>query len=329
MSGIDEFLAGATAVAPVEDVTVAEEVSPSEAPPSSTEPSGVVEIITPSGIQIYYQAAPRRLYRIRLHADVVPEGDEEDYAEWREVVSCSKVTGILDKPGLVHWGEEIGVKGVQELLRQNFCDAENLKSWSTEMTRDLMKRKGLRTWQSRDKAADRGTSVHRALEGWAMSDGGELVSPEVFPQAEQGYVIGLNRFLSESGFVPTKSEVIVASLLHGLAGRFDLMGRIPEPVSLVTKLTKAGKEHRETVQPDSYLCDLKTSSGIYDEYHLQVAGYQGMCVESGYEKPNQTAILRVSVDGKYEFKQGVAEWLDFWWAKGLYDSLAAIKERVR
>ena len=217
--------------------------------------------------------------------------------------------------------------GVKALVERGYCNDENLKSWSVEMIRDVMKQKELRHWQRRDTAATRGTSVHKALEGWAMS--GDIVDPEIFPANEQGYVIGLNRFLADSGFVPLKSEVMVASLLHGFAGRFDLMGNIPEPVKISTKLTKAGIEHRELVQPDSFLVDLKTSSGVYNDHHLQVAGYQGACVESGYERPNQTAILRTSLDGKYEFKQGVAEWLDFWWCKGLFDSLLEIKERMR
>lgn len=326
MSGLDEFLAGATAVAPVEDVTVAEEVSPE---PESSEPKGVVEIILPSGIEVYFQQEPKRFYKIRLHPDAdgiePPEGSEDDFREWREVDSCSKVTGILDKPGLVHWAEEVGVSGVKTLVEKGWIGPAEIEKWSVEMIRDVMKTKGLRTWQTRDKAAGRGTSVHKALETWAMT--GSVMDPEAFPANEQGYVIGLNRFIEASGFVPLRSEVIVASLIHGLAGRFDLMGKIPEPVKLSTKLTKASIEHTSVVEPDSFLVDLKTSSGVYEEYHLQIAGYQGMTEESGYEKPNKTAVLRVSKEGKYEFVLGQADWLDFWFAKGLHDSLLAIKER--
>ena len=76
------------------------------------------------------------------------------------------------------------------------------------------------------------------------------------------------------------------------------------------------------MQPDTFLVDLKTSSGVYEEYHLQVAGYQGACVESGYEQPEPDRHpAQVTLDGKYEFVQGKAEWLDFWLCKGLYDSL--------
>lgn len=326
MSGVEEFLRGAAVAAPAPPAAPRNQPPPVE---ESTEPRGVVDIILPSGIEVHFEAEPRRHYRGRMHPDteLLPEQDEEVERAWRELVSCSTITKILDKPGLVHWGEEVGVAGVKALVERGYCDTENLKKWSVEMIRELMKEKQLRTWQSRDSAATRGTSVHKALEGWAMS--GSIVDPEVFPANEQGYVIGLNRFLSESGFVPMKSEVIVASLIHGFAGRFDLMGNIPEPVKISTKLTKAGIEHRSVVEPDSFLVDLKTSSGVYDDHHLQVAGYKGICRESGYEEPNQTAILRTSVDGKYEFRRGVGEWLDFWWCKGLYDSLAEIKERMK
>lgn len=327
MSSLEDFLQGAAAVAPERKPPAA--TTPVE--PESTEPSGVAEIILPSGIDLYFQEHPKRLYRARLHPDAVdfdaPADAGDDFRQWRELVSCSNITKILDKPGLVHWGETGGIEGVQELVRRGYIDKKELVEWSADAIKDIMKQKKLTAWHRRDKAGKRGTSVHKALEGWAMS--GEVLDPEVFPAEEQGYVIGLNRWIHDSGFVPLKSEVMVASLIHGFAGRFDLMGKIPEPVKISTKLTRTGREHTEMVQPDTFLVDLKTSSGVYEEYHLQVAGYQGICLESGYERPNQTAILRVSSDGKYEFVQGVSEWLDFWFCKGLHDALAGIKERAR
>jgi hypothetical protein len=341
MSDASSFLGGARrkAAPPPQDPTPAPVPSPESADAAAPaekdgqEPRGVTEVELPSGIQVYYQEGPKRLYRVRqlLQPDA-------EAANWVEVPSMSTVTKILDKPGLVHWGEKVGISLVQDLLRAGHVDLdfvlreepalEDLRDppwYAGEHLQEIGKQKELTNYYRKDAASKRGNSVHDALEGWAM--GGVLPDPDVYAEHERGYVQGLRAFLEESKFVAEKSEVIVASVEHRVAGRFDLTGRIPEPVNLVYHLTEKN-EKRKVFNPTSALVDLKTSKGVFGEYHLQTAGYKGCMVESGYEEPERGYILRVTKDGRYEFVDCAAEWLDFWWLRGLYDALQGIETRA-
>lgn len=76
---------------------------------TATEPYGVADVVSPSGLEIHYEAGPKRLYRIR---------DWGTEADWQEVPSVSTVLGVLDKPALVYWGNKIGVDGVLELVER-------------------------------------------------------------------------------------------------------------------------------------------------------------------------------------------------------------------
>ena len=73
---------------------------PDPGPSESQVPRGVAETVTPSGISIYFQAGPKRLYKLN----------------GKEVPSMSDVLSILDKPGLPFWGQRVGVKAILELV---------------------------------------------------------------------------------------------------------------------------------------------------------------------------------------------------------------------
>lgn len=84
--------------------------------PAVEEPWGVAQTVTPSGIEIYYQAGPKRLYRIRQ-----PVGLSEgmwEYSDWVDVPSASTVLQVLEKGGLSIWGQRVGTDGVLELVER-------------------------------------------------------------------------------------------------------------------------------------------------------------------------------------------------------------------
>jgi hypothetical protein len=326
MANLDSFLGTPKASTTTQQVasepqTVSE---PTQSEPEA--PKGVVEITLPSGIEVYFQAAPKRLYRLRASED----------EEWIEVPSMSEVTKILDKPGLVHWGEKVGINMVQVALREGWYDADFAKKtvgepgdWFTgKHLQEIGKTKRLTNYYMKDSAASRGTSVHKALEYWATS--GEMPNPADYDEIESGYVQGVVNFLKDSGVIPMMSEVMVGSINHRVAGRFDLLGNVPQDVEVYRHITEKGRgDKKSTLQSGTRIFDLKTSKGIYEDHMLQVTGYNGILKESGYpEAENVPSLVRVTDDGRYCVVDSLANWEDFWFARGLYDGIQRMKGKA-
>jgi hypothetical protein len=167
----------------------------------------------------------------------------------------------------------------------------------------------------RDQAGDRGNAVHKAFELWAET--GVLPVPDVYPEAERGYIEALIKFVEECKPVPVKSEVMVGSLEHGYAGRFDLLA-YQGGHEIVTHLTPK-KEKRGVIEPGLGLWDLKTSTGVYPEIHFrQLEAYERASVECGYQASDFRAVIHVCADGRYEVKVSNADFHDFWSVLDVY-----------
>jgi hypothetical protein len=162
----------------------------------------------------------------------------------------------------------------------------------------------------RDKAGDRGQSVHDAFEAWART--GLKPDPSIYPDEERGYVEGLLAFLADVPTIePIAAEVLVASAEHGFAGRYDIRFRTWQPHDVVVHRTpKRGATYRR-LAPGLYLGDLKTSKGIYASHARQLEAYEQASVESGYEPTEARGILHVAADGTYEFVRSWATFEDF------------------
>ena len=98
----------------------------------------------------------------------------------------------------------------------------------------------------RDRAADRGSDVHRIAEQIVRGQ-----SPEI-PEEIAPYVVAYQRFLKEWNPKFIAVEQMVGSLKHGYGGTFDCF-------------FKLGNE--------LWLGDLKTSTNVYAETALQLAAY--------------------------------------------------------
>lgn len=288
--------------------------------PPTPEPVGVVQSTTPAGIEIYYQAGPKRLYKIK------PSGLSEglwNYDEWREVPSVSQVLDVLEKGGLSWWGMKVGVEGLQTLLN---IEWEQLPvHWhlaSVEEIVALLTERKLTVNHVRDKAADRGTSVHKALEAFAET--GVVPDPKFYPENEQGYVAGLVAFINDAHPNTLSSELMVASAKHGFAGRFDWLAGLDFAEEVVVKTYPKKKPVRAAVS-GGWLIDLKTSKGVYSSYKLQTAGYEGALIECGYPAPDHKGILRVTEDGRYELVESHATFDDFLAVLKTYHVLQRLK----
>ncbi|GIV04009.1 MAG: hypothetical protein KatS3mg015_2839 [Fimbriimonadales bacterium] len=332
MSSLSDLIARKSSSAPLEEGSVpapggaSSPVSLLAEEPSSSgaqEPYGVSQVITPKGIGIYYQAGPKRLYRICLEVDQKPE-------VWVDVPAMSDILSILDKPGLPWWGMKVGVQGVASLwsmVKEGSVDEVNLlrslAEQDVEQIIALLTKHRLTVNHVRDQAGDRGQDIHDALELWASK--GIVPNPAVFGPENAGYVKGLKRFVIDSAAEPVVSEVMVASATLGFAGRFDLGAKIPDGARVVTKSHPKKKSVVEAVPGGTWLLDLKSSKGVYSSHHLQLAGYNLASDESYGVRYDHTGIIHVFPDGRYELVQGKARDEHFRTIKQAFDVMREIK----
>ena len=278
---------------------------------------------TPSGMEIVYEWAPKRLYRI----------------DGREVPSVTTVLNVLDKPGLPYWGMKVGIEGTLAMHNMGLLSSVPLgdqkvlatgednayKVAGVDEVLELLTKHKLTVNHVRDKAGDRGKAVHDALEVWAK-DG---VLPEVgmYPPAEQGYILGLLAFLSDVHPEPESQEVMVGSSEYGFAGRYDVRLRIPQDCQVVFHRTPVKGPQYATLKKGMILTDLKTSKGVYPSHHRQLEAYEQASIESGYEATAARGILHVGAEGTYEFVRSTACFDDFLAVLGVWKSDQRMKEK--
>lgn len=270
---------------------------------------GVTSVTTPSGIVVEYESQPKRLYRVN----------------GAEVPSVTTALDCLSKPALTWWGMKIGVAGVQTLISKRLihhgvmgptsgsqpCLIENdygsdghiYTVVSDDRIIELLTQYKLTVNHVRDAAGERGVTVHDALEKWAM---GGVINLDDYEGEEQGYVRGLLAFLEDSEIEPLACEVMVGSDEYGYAGRFDLRcasTNLMPTRAVVTKLFPVKAPKMDALPVGEGILDLKTSKGVYGSHFLQLEAYEHASKECGYAPTDWRAVLRVTPDGKYEFRQ--------------------------
>lgn len=334
------------AVAPSDDVAGSESVHAPGASQESApegEPEGMTAL-TPSGIEVYYQWAPKRLYRVRKALAYFPDkGETGAWSDWVEVPSVTTVLGCLDKAGLPWWGMKSGVEGFLELHERGLIremsgafgktalcvpgkgmTGSSMSPATVENVVGLLTEFKLTVNHKRDKAGDRGQSVHDAFESWANND--VWPQPDIYPETERGYVRGLIRFLEDAAIEPGGTEIMVGSIEHDYAGRYDLRAIMADS-DLVTKTYPRRVDKVETIEGGSFILDLKTSSGVYPTHFMQLEAYEAASVECGYTPTQGRAVIHVTADGKYEFVRSKATIDDFLAVKSAYDALESMKRR--
>lgn len=172
-----------------------------------------------------------------------------------------------------------------------------------EIVMSLLVEERLTVNHVKDKASTRGVNVHSAFEKWAEDQSYRPVV-DTYPETEQGYIRGLIAFLDDLGEVENvESEVMVGSIQHGFAGRYDLRFASPpafDEKTVVTKVYPKRDAKRSVLPTGKFLVDLKTSKGIYPTHALQLAAYEMASVECGYGPTDHRAVVHVTADGKYE-----------------------------
>jgi hypothetical protein len=222
------------------------------------------------------------------------------------------VTTILNagmpKPALVNWA----ARTVAEYVADNLDAVRSL----ADLGRDPMVAALKATpWQDRDRAAARGTEVHALAE--EIINGREVEVPGHIAGHVDGYV----RWLDAWDVQPVVTERPCANRDWWYAGTFDAVvefGRGP-------------------LARQRYLCDWKTSKGVYGETALQLAAYANAefyLNEDGDEVAmpdvDGLAVLHVTATGShfYEVEHMIYAWDAFQRVKWVSDNMKVIQRQI-
>ena len=168
---------------------------------------------------------------------------ERAHRYWLDGKPIPGVTTILGKglpkPAIPYWA----ARTVAEYVTDNPDGVEQLRTLGRgPMVAAL---KGI-PWQVRDEAAIRGTEVHALAERLVLGEAVEV------PEHVHGHVDGYARWLDTVNLTPLATEAPCYHRAEWYAGTFDLLAEM---------------------NGETWLLDVKTSSGIYGNYALQLAAY--------------------------------------------------------
>jgi hypothetical protein len=233
--------------------------------------------------------------------------NDDDHSYKINGTPVPSVTQILDrctpKDALPWWGMRVGFAAVIRLLQSGKLSSMGVLSYSAddhltgvplEDTKNVIVqgkgarrklktpieglaiREKLTTNHIRDTKADMGTAVHDAIETLGLTE--KLPRLSAYDESLHGYLRGFMKFWMDQSPIFQEQEVIVGSLEHQFAGRFDLIAEID------------GNRH---------LIDFKTSKGVYESHSEQLVLYELASNEMGLEPYDHLTIVHLRPDATY------------------------------
>jgi len=280
------------------------------------------EQVAPNGWLIAYEPKPKRRYLVNGNP---------------VAASITEILKVLHKEALSWWGQCVGISGLLQLRSMGYDMDKLIRSKPAEMewypysrlfaSGPLTEAK-LSVNHIRDEAGTRGKSVHDALQRYATDR--VVPDPHEYPEHEQGYVIALIAFLYDvPSLRPEAAELMVASLEHDIAGRYDLRGATETAHRVVTKVYPTAPSKTTTIPPGNYLWDLKTAVDVFPEHALQLGGYEGMSLESGYPATDGQIVIQLGQDGRYQARRSRATFEDFLAIKSCWEAYHRVDEALK
>lgn len=170
--------------------------------------------------------------------------------------SVTSILSVISKPALVNWSAKVERELVCEVAYQLYEDAPVAPRMArlAYMT-TLNQRIGTTKAHERvsQKALDAGSAAHSLIEWNLRRELGQKVGPE--PRVSGESANAFAQYEAWRASVDLKPMAIEQTIWHShdrYAGTLDLLARVDGRIAVI---------------------DFKTSSGIYDEYYLQVAAY--------------------------------------------------------
>lgn len=196
--------------------------------------------------------------------------------EWRRMTGVTTVLGIIAKPALIGWAAGQAV----EHFKNNKGRLENEFDLVCEEAKNAHRKK-------KEEAGAKGTDVHAIIEGIikeAIDQDEGFVKKETFTNSNQ--VKHFIKWAIDNKVKFLESEKHIYSEKMFLGGIVDFVCEIDGQL---------------------WIGDIKTSSGIYAEAFLQMAGYHEMIEEMGlYENVTGYVVLNLKKDGTFKEARSIS-----------------------
>jgi hypothetical protein len=185
------------------------------------------------------------------------------------IPSVTGILGIIAKPALINWAANVTADYYSSQLQPGVA--------LDEIQLDSIYQAAKKShWQKKTDAGTVGTFVHKYVE---QTIKGEHPGMPVNPQLAESCGQFVD-WVAKHDVKFLASEQVVYSREYKYVGTLDFICKIDKKL---------------------YLGDLKTSSGIWDEYKLQTAAYRfARNEEFDKEKYAGQLILRIGKDGEFE-----------------------------
>jgi len=208
--------------------------------------------------------------------------------EWKSLTGCTTILGILAKPALIQWSANMAVDYVEEEVRKiaKVDEATWMQEFSEEWGRILKEAKTAHR-RKKEEAGVKGTDVHSDIE--KLVAGLITANKGIFKGDEKHENPQIQHFIDWA----IKNKVKFLETEKGLYSKSLFLGGI---VDLLLE-----------IDGEVWIADIKTGSGIYPEHFAQMAGYELMIKEMGFEREIKGHIvLNLKKDGSFEEKRSVS-----------------------
>lgn len=269
--------------------------------------------VTPEGAVVYFDPEPHA-YFAEIKESAKAEGGYSYVRDSRLTgvsTPCKALDGNVDP--LLGWAaglDQIGVAALADEQIAAGCELGDLEWLRSPATIAAALRDAELTWRHvRDRAAERGTSVHERIF-LALAQDQRPPSLSALSASERGYGQAAMRWWRERSPEPLYAEQVTVSREHGFAGRFDLLCEIDgERVLVDAKTRPAGKARRSD--------------------HAQLAGYEIANAECGIGASERQLALLLLPDGSWREVECVGTAEDFLAALDAYRRGAELEKRMR
>jgi len=180
------------------------------------------------------------------------------FLEGKPYVSVTSVLKVLDKPSIQYWyGREV----YKAMVFNPTLDEKTALA---------------APYKVRDKAADRGSTVHSIIESYKHTK--EHI--ETIPEQYRGYAQAFYSWVDQNDIEILANEKTVVNKEKNYAGTLDM----------VVKFNKTNKV---------FIIDIKTGKDIYAEATLQLSAYR----DAMEDKVDGIAVLLLMEDGKFKYQE--------------------------